>query len=766
MTTRIFYLLISLLCLSQTIFSQATEKWKPYLAYYNNTAVVEAKNNVFAVADGSLFSYDKESNSVTFYSRKTGLSDNEIHFIGYNPEVEKLLIVYSNGNIDLWGDKGIENIPYLKSSALPNKTVNNFSFYKEYAYISTGFGIVIVNMKDKEITDTYKFNEAVYAVCIKDNFVFAATSSKLLKGSVNDNLLDINNWQPHSISPLSGEGIKQLYPYQGTLCFWIDGNGVFYQKNDASVTPIKYSNDIKNLTIQNDKIIFYTSNTAFIYPSLNLSQSESFSTEYINGISSFKDKDMYWVAAGSTGLLGIKKNTDKFETTTTIKNEDSPKRNLADYLTIHNNKLLVAGGGRDDDRRRSIGTIMAYENNSWFSFDETEITKQTKENFLDVISVAIDPKDENHYYASTWGEGLYEFKDNKFIHRYSEENSKLEAAIPGNKNYVRVGSLCFDKNNNLWMTNSEVKNYPVHVIEPNGTWHALRYEKLLGNNLIDQILFTSKYKWISIQRGTSSSESGIFVIDDNGTIGDVNDDKFEYYASFTDSNSGKPIEVGGYYSMAQDKNGAIWLGTNRGPIICQSPNKVENLMCNRIVRTTNEGPGYFLDGEKVTTIAIDGGNRKWLGTESSGVFLVNEDGSETLENFTMDNSPILSNNITSIAINDNTGEVFIGTDKGIISYRGDATKGSEDYSDVYAYPNPVRPEYQDRVTITGLMDNSNVKITDMNGNIIYQGKSAGGQLVWNCQARNGSRVATGVYLVLSATQDSKESVVTKIMVVK
>lgn len=765
MTTRIFYLFISLLCLSQTIFSQATDKWKPYLAYYNTTAVVEAKNNVFAVADGSLFSYDKESNSVTFYSRKTGLSDNEIHFIGYNPEVEKLLIVYSNGNIDLWGDKGIENIPYLKSSTLPNKTVNNFSFYKEYAYISTGFGIVIVNMKDKEITDTYKFNEAVYAVCIKDNFVFAATSSKLLKGSVNDNLLDINNWHPHSIYPLSGEGIKQLYPYQGTLCFWIKGNGVFYQKNDASVTPIKYSNDIKNLTVQNDKIIFHTSNTAFIYPSLNLSQSESFSTEYINGISSFKDKNMYWVAAGSTGLLGIKKNTDKFETITTIKNEDSPKRNLADYLTIHNNKLLVAGGGRDDDRRRSIGTIMAYEDGSWFSFDETEIAKQTGETFLDVISIAIDPKDENHYYASTWGEGLYEFKDNKYINRYSLHNSKLEAAIPNDTNFVRVGSLCFDKYNNLWMTNSEVKKYPVHVIEPNGTWHALRYEKLLGNNLIDQIIFTSKYKWISIQRGTSS-ESGIFVIDDNGTIGDVNDDKFEYYASFTDSNSGKPIEVGGYYSMAQDKNGAIWLGTNRGPIICQSPNKVENLMCNRIVRTTNEGPGYFLDGEKVTTIAIDGGNRKWLGTESSGVFLVNEDGSETIENFTMDNSPILSNNITSIAINDNTGEVFIGTDKGIISYRGDATKGSEDYSDVYAYPNPVRPEYQDRVTITGLMDNSNVKITDMNGNIIYQGKSAGGQLVWNCQARNGSRVATGVYLVLSATQDSKESVVTKIMVVK
>jgi hypothetical protein len=172
-----------------------------------------------------------------------------------------------------------------------------------------------------------------------------------------------------------------------------------------------------------------------------------------------------------------------------------------------------------------------------------------------------------------------------------------------------------------------------------------------------------------------------------------------------------------------------------------------------------------LEGEQINAIAVDGGNRKWIGTAGSGVFLLSPDGDRTVLHFDMDNSPLYSNNIQSIAINSTTGEVFIGTDKGLISYRGDATEASTSYSDVYAFPNPVRPEIDDQVVITGLMNNSNVKITDLSGNLIYQGISAGGQFVWNCRNRNGNRVATGVYLVLSSTPEAKESVVKIIAIV-
>ena len=262
---------------------------------------------------------------------------------------------------------------------------------------------------------------------------------------------------------------------------------------------------------------------------------------------------------------------------------------------------------------------------------------------------------------------------------------------------------------------------------------------------------------------------GITVFNEKGTIDDTSDDVVNHFSLFSTAN-GDAISVSGYFCMAEDKNGNIWLGTNRGPIICPVPNRAiddpDQIYCTRIIRELNGENSYFLDNVQINAIAVDGGNRKWLGTEGAGIFVVSEDGSETIENFTTDNSPLLSDVINSIAIDDVTGEVFIGTDKGIISYMGEATEGSESYSEVYAYPNPVRPQYGDKVTITGLMSDSNVKITDVAGHLIYQGKSLGGQLTWNCRSYRGERVASGVYLVLAATPEGKESVVTKIVVVK
>lgn len=220
-----------------------------------------------------------------------------------------------------------------------------------------------------------------------------------------------------------------------------------------------------------------------------------------------------------------------------------------------------------------------------------------------------------------------------------------------------------------------------------------------------------------------------------------------------------------FYCMTEDKDGYIWAGTNIGPIVCYNPSKIEDLRFNRIV--LSDESDYLLNGVRVNAIAVDGSNQKWIATDGSGVFLVNADGTEVIENFTTDNSPLPTNSINSIAINPESGEVFFAADGyGVLSYQGEATEGKENYSDIHAYPNPVRPDFDDKVIITGLMSNSNVKITDIAGNLIYQTKSVGGQVSWNCRNSKGNRVATGVYLVLAATPESKESVVTKIMVIK
>ena len=412
---------------------------------------------------------------------------------------------------------------------------------------------------------------------------------------------------------------------------------------------------------------------------------------------------------------------------------------------------------------------MIYDNNTWTNYDENEVAKQAgSDRFWDVTSIAVDPdpKNENHYFASTWGEGVYEFKDNKCIKLYHNYNSILESAWNNSIHHVRIEGLCFDKDNNLWMTNTGAKNGNVKVLKPDGTWCSLAYEGLTNADLIDKILITSNgLKWISVLRSTS----GIFILNDNKTIDDVSDDISKFFTSLVNLTDKKEVVTRGFFCMAEDKEGSVYIGTGNGVMICPYSNNIlqnDKLYVNRIIRTSDDGtPIYFLDGERINAIAVDGGNRKWIGTENSGVFLVNEDASETIYNFTTDNSPLLSNTIKNIAIDHISGKVYFGTDKGIISYIGEATEGSESYSDVYAYPNPVRPDYN-KVTITGLMENSNVKITDLNGNLIYQDKSLGGQLTWDCRNRSGKRVASGIYLVLAATQDSKESIVTKIAVIK
>lgn len=779
---QIVYTLLLLFAVIQQGNSQAIGEWEALLSYYNTIKVAETNNYVFAVAKGakisnkdteedggSLFRYGKEDNSIKLYSRQDGLSDQQIALIDYNTNVNTLLIVYQNGNLDLFSDNNIYNIPYLKNSTnINNKTINDIFFYNEFAYLSGDFGIVVINMKKNEITDTYKVNKSVTSVCIKNNYIYAATESGIIRGLMNDNLLDFNNWEPYPVT-FASEDIQQITFFQNVLCFRIKDKGIYYQKNDGTVLPVIEDNNIIRMKIQNNKLIALTNNKAYIYSSLN--QKDIVNTGTINDISSIKDDNTYWLAAGNESLKAIKKQNDQygiiFSDTTIAKN--SPKRNLCDFMTVDKQKLFVAGGGRWADRNEYYGTFMIYNNNTWTNYDENEVAKQAgTAYFQDVTSIAIDPdpKNENHYFASTWGEGLYEFKDNTCIKLYNNSNSILESAWNNSSHYVRIEGLCFDKDNNLWMTNTGAKNGNVKVLKPDGTWCSLAYEGLTNADLIDKILITSNgLKWINVLRSTS----GIFILNDNKTIDDVSDDISKFFTSLVNLTDKKEVVTRGFFCMAEDKEGSVYIGTGNGVMICPYSNNIlqnDKLYVNRIIRTSDDGtPIYFLDGERINAIAVDGGNRKWIGTENSGVFLVNEDASETIYNFTTDNSPLLSNTIKNIAIDHISGKVYFGTDKGIISYIGEATEGSESYSDVYAYPNPVRPDYN-KVTITGLMENSNVKITDLNGNLIYQGKSLGGQLTWDCRNRSGKRVASGIYLVLAATQDSKESIVTKIAVIK
>lgn len=773
---RIVYTLL-LICITvpYIIAQKSVGEWNTYLAYYTTTKITEGNNHVYAVADGSLYSYNKEDNSITHYSRQTGLSDNDIDHIIFNPEVNTLLITYSNGNIDLLGENGVYNLSYLlDNSSVTNKTINNIYLYKEFAYLSTDFGIIVLNMNKKEVKDTYKLNKVIYSVAINNDHIYAASATGLIYASLDGNLLDYNEWSTYTLSSseFDIDSISQICFFQNNLCLFANQNtknkrGIYHQQADGTVRSLLKNDDLKDMVLQNNKLMSYTNSDLYIYSSLT--DKDVVNVGIINNVTSLKSPNTFWIASGSNGIKGIQKKNNNYEVVLSNTNNDTeyPKRNYNYFMTTHENKLLVIGGGRWTDRSGRPGTFMEYEDGKWYNFDENEINKKFRY-FWDYTGIAVDPKDPEHYFISSYGEGIAELKDKEAIQLYTYKNSALDTVVGNGLNpfdYTRIGGITFDKAGNLWATNCEVSKV-LKVLKTDGTWASFKFNDFMNVRMADKITITSdNRKWINVPYG---NESGILIFDDNGTIDDTNDDEHRYIKSFSDING--TIDASGYFCITEDKNGQVWIGTNRGPIYCANPKaKLEEIRCSRVIRPAdeiNDVPYNFLDGEQINAIAVDGGNRKWIATQSSGVFLVSEDGMETIENFTTTNSPLPSNQINSLAINQLTGEVFIGTEKGLVSYMGDATEGKEDYSDIYAYPNPVRPEHNDHVTIVGLMNDSNVKITDLKGNIIYQGKSAGGTFTWDCRSRKGGRVATGVYLVFSATPEAKESVVTKIMVVK
>ena len=753
-----------------------TTGWKTYLSYNNTNSVEESNDQVFVVAEGSLYTYGKEDNSIKQYYKGNGLNDNTISLIRYNKQTKSLLIIYDNSNIDILEGGVATNLPYLSTStSIRDKQINSVLVHDEYAYLSTAFGIVVINMAKKEIKDTYKLSLNITSCAIQNGNIYASTTNKaevssgIIYASLKENLLDKANWKPYGLSNLSdSHTISAIASFKNTLFYLVSQQGIFYE-NNGELSRIINSSTLKYMKVIGEKLACIDNSRVFIvsdtqkFDQINLS---------INDISTYQ-ADKYWIAEGSKGLRSIqRKGSNSFE----VLNEpiilDGPYSNSAFDIVCKNDKVYMIIGGKDllnGKRFDKGGYILTYDYDKWSFIDPKEAQKKLNlpRNPRDYTSIAVTTDDSNDeiVYASSMGDGVIQYKNGTPVQSYNEKNAFKETAGGYGSGYCYIDGLAFDKNGNLWMTSSEV-NHAVLVLDKAGAWHRLDIEQLRGVYTINDILITSTNdKWIYVPRNTPK----LVMIPNSESLDEVSSYEF---TTLIDTD-GKELTPSNYTCVAEDKDGYIWVGTNRGAVYFTKPriSSAEDKAATRCTRVkyTNEETGnlaYFLDNVVVTTLKVDAGNRKWIGTKGNGVYVLDNDNETIVYQFNTNNSPLLSDNIYDIEINDKTGEVFIGTDKGLNSYQGEASEGKSDYSEIYAYPNPVRPEHMDKVTIVGLMDNSNVKITDLNGNIIYQTKSLGGQAIWNCRNANGSRVATGVYLVLASTEEASESVVTKIIVVK
>lgn len=767
---KIVYICALFLIITPFLYAQhAIGSWQNHLSYHNVSRTEPAGNLIYAIGNGSLFSYDKEDTSIQCYWKGDLLSDTDISYIAYNKEYKTLIIIYSNANIDLLvNNKEVYNLPdYMNKNMTQTKNVNHICFAKEYAYLSTSFGIIALNLKKREITNTYVLNKKINACAVDDTNIYAASSEGLLTGLLTDNLLDNNNWNKvsdivYAFLSIYNDNLVGNILYQGI--YLINRTDYSYSQRIGGYYSLMYT--------YGDKLIASNDNSLALFDNIN----KFHYLDHYLGITHLSyENGVFWAGERKNGgLISLKYN----ETNNTLLSltasiiPNSPKRNLSFFMKFEGEKLFVTGGGNTN--RDNMGTIMMFESNTWSSFQEEGIYEKTGILYRNISSIAQDPTDEKHHFASSVTQGLYEFYDKKFVKHYTYNNSPLEVAIPISspesfKNFVRINGLIYDNNNNLWMLNCEVKN-PIHVLKPNNEWVNLSYPEIANTSILENSIFDKRgWLWAT---SSHSSKYGVFCLNTNNTLEDPSDGQHKFIHNFINQD-GTILDHKGINCIVEDKNGAIWIGTGQGPIILNNPSKFfeNDFYCTQIKVPRNDGTNladFLLANDEITAIAVDGGNRKWIGTSVNGIYLLSPDGMETIHHFTAENSPLLSNDIQTISINSNTGEVFIGTNKGIVSYQSDAIepKGSFVDDDVYAYPNPVKQDYTGVITITGLMMDTNIKITNVSGKLIYTGTSVGGQFTWNGRNLQGNKVSSGIYFVLAADKEGKQGIATKILIIK
>ncbi len=766
----LFYL-IGIFCSNIAFANQpAMYGWRTHLAYNQTKMIVQSAEKVYAIStEGALFSVGKDDDLVEIYSKIYGLNDNIVTNIAYSTDNNTLVIIYDNSNIDLLTDDGeIYNIPDIYNKNISHsKKINNICVEGDVAYLACDFGVVAIDIKKREVKDTYIIGDnasyvEIYNISVLEGKIFATEKAKIYYADIDkDNLLNYQNWKQLSSLPTSD--IKDFAATNSVLYVLGDDNVLHSYENN---TWTKQKTNITNINTDGD-ILWYTTTSGEV---CNTQNSYTFKVAAPqNAMNDTEDENVIWFSE----IRGIGKHYIDVSAAAYYK-PSGPITKNSWRIKYSDGRIFVVPGGRWAIEYNRVGYVMFYENEKWKSYINSDLKAFTNYKVTDIVDVAIDPNDKTHFFVASYGMGLFEFKNDVLVKHYTAHNSAVETFFPDKPTdsdaynyYQRVDGLRFDKNGNLWFLN--VGKAPIKYLTPNGQFVTLSHPDISQfQTLQDILIYSSKpdLKLMLAPRSLNTNSTALFVFNDRGTAS-VNDDQTKIYSSFTDQD-GKAFRPSNFHCIKEDKDGALWIGTTTGVAIISNIGKIfdNNMTVNRIKIPRNDGTGladYLLATEQINDIAIDGANRKWFATEKSGVYLTSADGLETIHHFTQENSPLLSNTVKCININEKTGEVFMGTSNGVISFQSDAKEAGKDFENVHAYPNPVRPEHTGPVTITGLIENTVVKITDVNGFVVYETMSNGGVATWDGCLKDGRRAATGVYVVMCVQKDSKKNATTKIL---
>ncbi|MBQ7631555.1 MAG: hypothetical protein IJS82_02200 [Paludibacteraceae bacterium] len=740
------------------------QRWRLHYAYNNPQTIVPTPNRIYAKADGALFYLDKSSDQMEYLSKETGLNGNTITDIAYDEQTHRLIIAYLDGRIDLLDDDGnVTQMPdlFMKSYAI-STSINSVAVGKKNSYLAMPFGIIAINTKKAIVSDTYYIGDDAASVDVlkviegKDS-IYAFSQDRMYAAALTDNLVDYHFWHKQNLP--SGK-LTHAVLYRDEL--YILQDSILYRHRNNTWQQV-LSQPLRWIRESDGKLLLSLSYANIALLDEN-DQAITISTRYVANDAVYSQGN-YWLAEQDFGLVRLGTSGDSYF------HPEGPNTNTGYAMTAAHGHIYIANGGRWAVQDLNYAKINIFEGLNWRRIQYGTIVNRSGHDARDVVSIAVDPYDPGHFFAATYGTSVYEFKNytDTIIH-YNEYNSTLRSVHGTSPTYyTRTDGAMMDAERNLWVLNATEIGQPLHIRTSNGKWVGIPLKS--GGQTITLTTPTgiwvdrrnSNRKWLMDQRYSQ----GVILFDDGGTPTYTGDDRCIKRATFTDQN-GRLLSPATFHSFAQDHKNRIWIGTPNGIIII--PANVDFFTsdkCQRIIIPRNDGTGlgdYLLGDEQINCMAVDGGNRMWIGTQTSGLYLI-EDDTITVAHFTQYNSLLPSNTILSIAIHPQTGEVFVGTENGIASYRSDASEPAEDFSQAYAFPNPVRPDYGGVISIAGLMDETTVNIVDAGGNLVCKTRSHGGIAVWDGNLPDGHRAKSGVYTALCNEPNGKHAVV-KILLIR
>ncbi|MBR5552072.1 MAG: hypothetical protein IKV83_09180 [Muribaculaceae bacterium] len=762
-------------------------EWNVYSVFTTVTKMLQTPDKVYYLSGSNLYSYDKNFQETYNYSTLNKLSDKVIDDIYYNREGKYLLITYKSGNIDLLYDDGsVVNLPDIMNSTLNySLEINDVAFMGDEIYVATKFGLVVFNESRQEVKYSGVYNQEILLVATVGEYVVVDKNHALYMIHKNGRFETFDDY----VLIKSGYWIDDIEGFgDNNLLFRATNKTVYLLDIDFENNLVKAS----NISSKESSNIIYGKD-GYYYISENVVYNVSFDgikntlytlpTELSSQVISIWDNPNEFWTGDKNGIANYEINSGDI---TILQDKYRPTAISVDYpffiTSDKNGKIYISNKSESviyELKNKKIAYISTIENGiikdiTPTNFSVSHKNNPSKEILYDIYQLTVDPEDPEIYYLGNFWEGMYKVKDGKTIAQYNPETSSLLESWG-----CRVNAISFDKENNLWCTCEVLKagDACLHILPA----EARKKESTTPKDWIPislgdfqalkdvQIVICKKSNMIFLTDGKWGPS--VVAYDTKGTYTDTSDDNYVLWNSFIDQD-GKTYTFDRVGSIVEDKDGKVWIGTTNGIVEITNPKNAtsSSMTVNRLKVPRNDGTNYadyLLDAIQVTSISVDHSNRKWVGTMSDGVYLVSESGNEILEHFTSENSYHPGGVTYSVFANPFNNSVLMGTEFGLVEYGANSSPAQEDYSEIYAYPNPVKPDYTGDIVIKGLMENSLVKIADSAGNVFYTTRSEGGMVTWNGCNSAGERVKSGVYFVFVSQKenDNTSGAVTKIMII-